>query len=46
MKVADMRMCKQTSEVTREDKIKKEQVRGRIGIVSIMDKIKENRHII
>jgi hypothetical protein len=38
-----MRMLKWMSEVTREDRIRNEYVRGSIGVASIVDKIRENR---
>jgi hypothetical protein len=38
-----MRMLRRMSEVTREDRIKNEYVRSRISVVSIVDKMRENR---
>jgi hypothetical protein len=38
--VAEMRMLRWKSRVTREDKIRNEYVRGNIGVASIVDKMR------
>jgi hypothetical protein len=43
MNVAEMRMLRWMSEVTRDYRIRDEYVRGSIGVASIEDKIRENR---
>jgi len=43
MNVAEMRMLKWMSGVTREDRIRNEYVRGSIGVASIVAKMRENR---
>jgi hypothetical protein len=43
MSVAYTKMLRWMSEVTKEDRIRDEYTRGRTGLVSIVDKIRENR---
>jgi hypothetical protein len=43
MSVVEMRILKWMSEVTREDGIRTEYVRGKNRVVSIVDKKRENR---
>jgi len=43
MIVAEMRMLRWMSGVTKEDRIRNEYVRGNIEIVPNVDKVKENR---
>ena len=43
MNVAEMRMLRWMSGVTREDKIRNKYIRGSIGVASIVDKMRENR---
>ena len=43
MSVAEMRMLRWMSAVTREHKIRNEYIRGSIGVASIVDKLRENR---
>ena len=43
MKVAEMRMIRWICGHTRHDKIRNEVIRGRIGVASIEDKIRETR---
>jgi hypothetical protein len=43
MSVAEMRMLKWMSEVTREDRIRNEYVRSSIGVASVVNKMRENR---
>jgi len=42
MNVAEMRMLRQLSGVTRKDRIRNELVRGSIGAASIVDEMREN----
>jgi hypothetical protein len=46
MSVAEMRMLRWTSRVTREDRIRNEYLKGSIGVASIVNKMRENRQII
>jgi nonsense-mediated mRNA decay protein 3 len=41
--VAEIRMLRWMSGVSREDRIKNEYVRGSIGVASILDKMRDNR---
>ena len=43
MSVAEIKMLRWMSGVTREDKIRNEYIRGSIGVASIVDKMRENR---
>jgi hypothetical protein len=43
MSIADMRMLRWMSGGTREDRIRKEYVRGNTGVAFIVDKMRENR---
>jgi len=41
--VTEMRMLRWMNGVTREDRIRNKYVRGSIGVVSIVDRMRENR---
>jgi hypothetical protein len=43
MSVTEIRILRRMSEMTREDRIRTEYVKGKIGVVSIVDKKRENR---
>jgi hypothetical protein len=46
MSIAEMKMLKWMSGETREDRIRKDSMRGRIGVASIVDKMREKTKLV